>query len=167
MIDPKQKLTRFGQVYAAATRIANHPQIAFAYRDTAAAESVAQAGALQETDAPTLELLQREFSISSVEELVALARVESRDNTTLLSDAGVDREFVERTRAALAKASGDDEMSDWEQYETFDYAFGFDIDLDAPPPDTDQDLGAAALGVTSSGGAVLPGSALRRPPARR
>jgi hypothetical protein len=173
MIDPKQNLTRFSQIYAAANRITNFPAPAMAtatvgggvtFRDTATAEMFAQVHALHETDAPSLAQLQQEFSISSVEEIVALARIDARENTTLLSDAGVSDDFIQRTQSALLQARPADEMSDWERYETFEYARGFDLDMNVPPPGADADLGAAALGVGPAGHVPLPVTAATPPP---
>lgn len=160
MIDPKQKLTRFSQIYAAKHR-ASIPVLAatpgVSYRDLGAAEVLARADAIHESDAAVLQNLQSTYSISSAEELIALKRIDARLNTTLVQDLGIPQEMVQQMESAITSATAiADELSDWDRYEQFEYELGFELDLTTPPPDQDVDLGAAALGAPTGPAVVLP-----------
>src|SRR5256885_1815640 len=139
MIDPKQRLTRFSQIYAAKQR-AGIPRFSLsrgvAFRDVGAATILADSNAIHESDAGVLQNLQSIYSISSAEELIALSRIDTRLNTTLVQDLGIPQAMVDQMAYSIASApEGADEMSDWDRIEQLEYESGFQIDLNAPPTD--------------------------------
>ncbi|HYI10956.1 MAG TPA: C1 family peptidase [Thermoanaerobaculia bacterium] len=157
MIDPKQKLTRFSQVYAAkerttlaaaATRGAWVP----AMRDVEMADVLARSDAVHESDGAFLGTLRSQYSISSVEELVAISRIDSKLHTTLIQDLGARPRLVKDIETSMLETpAAADEMSDWDRYEELDYALGCELDLSTPPPQDDMQLAGAALGAEPAG----------------
>ncbi len=107
MIDPKQKLTRFSQVYTAKERSSRGlvPLAGIiAFRDVAMAEVLARADAVHESDAQNLLAAQTQYSISSVEEIVAIARIDRREKTTLVEDMNLSKDIVKRVETAMMQA---------------------------------------------------------------
>lgn len=156
MSDPKQQLTRFSQIYSAARRKASAEAGAMEYRDLPLAGQMASAGVLVADDASRLRTVQALYSISTVEELVAIAWIDERQDLGLLKGLGLRDELVEGLiRTFRESRLMEPEMDDWERYESLEYALGCDLDLDSPPPPEDESLAGRALGAPPSGG--LPG----------
>lgn len=146
MTDPKQKLTRFSQIYSAERR-RTIPAAPTAYRDLPMAGALASANVLHETDASVLANLQRLYSISTVEEVVALARIDERMHLGLLDGLNVSVELTQRlVDGYTASGLAEEELSDWERFESLEYALGCEIDLEEPPPNEDEALAGGALG---------------------
>lgn len=151
MSDPKQRLTRFSQIYSAEQRQASEAAPTFR-RDLPLAGELASAHLLQKDDATALGDLQCLYSITTVEELVAIARIDERDDLGLLDGLKLRSELVQ----SLVRAFQDsdlvhEELSDWERYESLEYTLGCEIDLETPPPPEDESLAAGALGGPSPG----------------
>lgn len=147
MIDPKMALTKFSEVYEARSAVAAE-SLSFgapAHRERVAAESavrprfrdmafsLAASGSVHEQDQAVLVQLQSQYSISSVEEVVAIVRV-GKDAAKSLARAGLRQQTVRSLASAFRKTPvGREELTDWSRYERLEYTTGFDIDLNKPP----------------------------------
>jgi C1A family cysteine protease len=128
-VNPKQGLTSFQRVYAAKSTV-YRPAMAFGEFAT----SLADANAVHENDEQSLLRLRDEFSISTVEEVVALARMDTKDKTTLLSDAGISKSLANRLSKTLrATDHGKQLLLEIDRFEQLQYELGYDLDLNAPP----------------------------------
>jgi hypothetical protein len=144
--DPKQRLTRFTQIYSAERRRAADAG-PVAHRDLPLAGELASAHLLQKDDATALTDLRCLYSITTVEELVAIARVDDRRELGLLEGLKLREELVQSlVRAFQDSELVQEELSDWERYESLEYALGCELDLETPPPPEDESLAAGALG---------------------
>jgi hypothetical protein len=100
-----------------------------------------------------LRTVQVLYSISTAEELVAIARIDERLDLGLLEGLGLRDELVEGLiRAFRESRLVGPEMDDWERYESLEYALGCDLDLTNPPLPEDESLAAGALGASPSDG---------------
>jgi C1A family cysteine protease len=128
-VNPKQGLTSFQRVYAAKSTV-QRPMMAFGEFAT----SLADANAVHENDEQSLLRLRDEFSISTVEEVVALARIDTKDKTTLLSDAGISKSLANRLSKTLrATDHGKQLLVEIDRFEQLQYELGYDLDLNDPP----------------------------------
>jgi C1A family cysteine protease len=120
------------------------------FADTAIA--FAASGVVGETNEAALAQLGSDYSISSVEEVVALAQIDARQDGKLLERVGLNRRLVQRLARQFRSApSGRDELVDWSRYDRFSYTTGLEIDLDKPPPDQPQAFATGAAGVRVGG----------------
>jgi len=149
--DPKQRLTRFTQIYSAERRQAAEAA-PMAHRDLPLAGELASTHLVQKDDATALGDLQCLYSITTVEELVAIARIDEREKLGLLDGLKLRSELVRSLVGAFQDSDlVQEELSDWERYESFEYTLGCEIDLETPPPSEDESLAAGALGGPSPG----------------
>lgn len=142
MIDPKQHLTPVREVYI----VKDEPQMYMAVRaDDDFALQLAGADVVHEDDAAQFAALQNEFSISTIEEVAALAR-RDQSGTSFLADAGLPTGVGQRVLNEFAQTPrGAAELRDWERYDRFVYRSGCELDLNSPPTFTAaQTLGGAA-----------------------
>jgi hypothetical protein len=148
MTDPKMALTKFTEVYAARSAFASEALrlgrdnlresvaadtalIRPRFRDTAF--SLAASGSVHEQDEVALAQLQSQYSISSVEEVVAISRV-SKGGTKLLARAGLRPQTVRSLATAFRRTPvGKQELADWARYDRLEYTTGFEINLNKPP----------------------------------
>jgi hypothetical protein len=161
MTDPKMGLTKFVDVYAAKSAVAvagpGGGQLGAGAPGAAgggfvapaqygsSALSLAASDTLHEDDQGALFGMVAQYSISSVEELLAVSRLSSGDGPKLLKRAGIPEETVNRIREGYAATpQGEAEVADWARYERLTYTTGFDLDLNNPPADPVPQLGAAA-----------------------
>ncbi len=147
MINPKQRLTQVRDVYV----LKDNPAAMNAARVSGDfAAEMASADVVHEYEASQFAQLQDQYSISTVEEIVELARRDTADATTLLTNAGLGPQVGQRIyQQFMNTPHGLEEVRDWERYDRFDYAFGNDIDFSTPPPLTTSPAlagPAAALG---------------------
>jgi hypothetical protein len=163
MTNPKQRLTQIGDVY----RIKDDPQRrARASRSGDLAASEALAAAVHEDEAQTFAAAAERYSLTTVEEIAALARVDQQAGTTLLADAGLPPDVGTRFLQALANTEpGQAELADWERYDRMEYELGCELDFTTPPPD-EPPPPAAGLGAPAVFGAGAAGAAppLAAPP---
>jgi hypothetical protein len=180
MTDPKMALTKFSDVYRAKSAVAVAvgelgavgdggaggggvvEALAVGPRFREMAVALATSGSVREQDEATLVQIQTEYSISSVEELVALSRVDRKRGGKLLARVGIKGQTVKQLTASFSKtAGGEEELSDWSRYERFEYNTGLELDLDNPPPDEPAAFGAiaapAGFGAPAPGGPQPPG----------
>jgi hypothetical protein len=182
MPDPKMALTKFTDVYAAkqspnieamarGLRAAREPRgggglaamfleadAAPEYREVTA--ELATAGSVHETDQGALLQAQAQYSISSFEELIALAEVDRRRKTSLVRHTGVPVATVNRVaRTYRTTEHGKEELADWRRYDRLRYTTGCDIDLNKPPADQPDALGEVGLAVGGGAGAPAAGPA--------
>ncbi|MDQ6891092.1 MAG: C1 family peptidase [Acidobacteriota bacterium] len=155
MIDPKQGLTRFSQVYLAKQQ----PGIMEGVSEMAASA----AAAVHETDGPALTTLQENYSISSVEELIALARVAARTKLDLQQTIGITADLTQRLQENFeATKVGGQELASWKRYEAFRYELGCELDFERPPVPAPGRFGSA-LGPLNQQTPSLPVPALAAP----
>ncbi len=153
MIDPKAGLTRFSQIDSARSRTRAEGQLSVSVHDIEVAGHLAGHPAFLATSRERLTEAQQRYSISTVEELLALARVDAKRKSGLLKRIGIPPELVGRlTEAFVGTDRGAAEVDDWRRFEQLDYTTGFHADFAAPPPS--PHLLGAALGVAAP---VLPG----------
>jgi len=154
MIRPKQGLHSFTRIYQAKST----PPPARANLFGSFAAELAAANVVHETDAQMLQNAQDEYSISTLEEITALARLDISEGTNLLQDMGLAPDIRDRllnTFAALA--GGQDALREMERYEKIKYELGCVLDLANPPVDH------GFLGPVNAGGVIFgapPGAAL-------
>lgn len=87
----------------------------------------------------------REYSITTVEELLALDWVDRRSGTDYVREIGISPRFAEQLgRAFVESASGREEIQDWERFEQYEYSTGLSLDESEEPPlpDSEPELGA-------------------------
>jgi hypothetical protein len=176
MLDPKMALTKFTDVYAArqspdaleASRGPSGARRRGARRGRPGAflraggapefgeltAELAAAGSVREGDEAALLNAQAQYSISSYEELIALAGVDRRMKSSLVRRTGVPVATVRQVaRTFRATAHGKEELSDWRRYERLSYSTGCDIDLNKPPADHPDGLAADIGARAPAGGA--------------
>jgi hypothetical protein len=113
MNDPKQGLTKFGDLYQF---------IAAAAREF-----------LSTDDLATLRDLQQKYSIHTLEELVALARVVGREKLPSLEKIGVSDDLIHRVESTLKESeAGKQLLSEMEGYEQEHYSRGCKLDSAIP-----------------------------------
>jgi hypothetical protein len=128
MLNPKQNLTSFTRVYQAKVGL---PEMGLAYGALAA--QFAQENTIHETDAALLRQLQENQSISTIEELAALARVDATQKTHFMTDLGIPGDMATRVINSLSKIRPDI-LADIERLEKLEYTLGCDLDFSSPPP---------------------------------
>jgi hypothetical protein len=149
-------LTKFSDVYQAKSdsvrgRVGTE---IYATRHSSLAGELASAGAVHETDEQALRVLQSDYSISTIEEIVALADVAERKRKRILKDLPISPQTVQGLVRAYTKSDlGKLEIADWKRYERFKYQLGCEIDLESPPPDEPPGitLGAGGAGLPPGG----------------
>jgi hypothetical protein len=128
MLNPKQNLTSFSRVYQAKSAA---PQIELAYGGLAA--EFAKEDTVHETDAAVLSQLPQTQSISTIEELAALARLDATQGTHFIADLGLPSDLPTRVIDSLGKIRPDT-LADIERFEKLEYTLGCDLDFSSPPP---------------------------------
>lgn len=137
MVDPKQALTKFSAVAAATVHMRDLGAPPPADRYGELATTLALGGALEESNRDLFSLLAAEFSITSVEEVLALAQLDQRDDLGLLRSVSLESETVARLAEMYSSTpAGASEVSDWRRYDNFEYATGLELDLSSPPTDS-------------------------------
>jgi len=158
MINPKQGLHSFARIYQAK----NTPPNARAKVFGNFAAQLADSDAVHETDAMMLQNAQEQYSINTIEEMAALARMDARKGTAFLKNIGLAPDMQTRILGLLDKVpEGKEILQEIERYEKLNYSFGCDLDFSSPPPDENFLRPAQAGGVTFGAappGAVPPGS---------
>src|SRR5437762_3616081 len=135
MFNPKQRLTSFSRVYQAKSALS---QMAFG-ADAAenafggVAAEFARQDAVHETDAAVLSQLARTQSITTIEELAALARLDATQKTSFITDLGLPSDLSTRIIEQLRKVRPE-ALADIERFEKLEYTLGYDIDFSSPPP---------------------------------
>jgi hypothetical protein len=148
MFNPKQRLTSFSRVYQAKYALsqmafgANAAESAFG----GVAAEFARQDALHETDAAVLSQLARTQSITTIEELAALARLDATQKTSFITDLGLPTDLAARIIDQLRKVRPA-ALADIERFEKLEYTLGYDIDFSSPPPTTNPFQPAVVGGV--------------------
>jgi hypothetical protein len=175
MIRPKQGLHSFTRLYQAREAAPAERLAVFG----AFAASLAEAKVIGENDASTLQNIQAVYSISTIEELAAIARIDDQHKTSLLKNLGLSPDIVKRISVAIGQApQGKAMLDDLERYEKMQYSLGCHMDFTIPPKRKNLlkpvsvagiTFGAAALpasgGGAIAGGPAAPGGAGALPPA--
>jgi len=114
---------------------------------SALAESVAP----EELSAGIVDRLARN-SITTVEELLGLAHVDRRFDTSFLAELGVSPEAVESLRDGYGQTDiGRAELRDWERFDQYEYALGFEWRETEEPEAGEQEVGASASSAPTGG----------------
>jgi C1A family cysteine protease len=142
MLNPKQNLTSFTRVYQAKLGL---PEMELAHGSLAA--QFAQENTIHESDAALLRQLQENQSISTIEELAALARLDATQKTHFMTDLGISGDMATRVINSLSKIRPDI-LADIERFEKLEYTLGYDIDFSSPPPTINPFQPAVVGGVT-------------------
>jgi hypothetical protein len=147
MTDPKAALTELSTVLVASEFVGREEFRLAEQRFGSSVVTLAESGAVARV-ASSVDLLRAEYSVTSVEEVVALQRVEERRDVRFLERAGLNPKDVAYLAAEFAKSErGQLEVADWDRYTRFEYPTGCEIDLDNPPEEEPQ---AFALGTPGS-----------------
>ncbi len=128
MLNPKQNLTSFTRVYQAKSGL---PQIEQVFGGVAA--EFAKEDTVHESDAAVLGQLPQTQSISTIEELAALARLDATQKTNFIKDLGLPSDMSTRIIDSLGKIRPDT-LADMERFEKLEYTLGCDLDFSSPPP---------------------------------
>ena len=158
MDNPKQALTSFTRLYQAKAAPTQSRAPAFG----SFAATLAEANVVRESDADALSRLPQEYSIHTIEELAALARIDAKRQTHLLKDMGLPTTMGKRMLDAL-KETGKEVLADMERYERLEYTLGCELDFSKPPSPTNPFQPATVGGVIF--GAPPPGGQPPPPPA--
>jgi C1A family cysteine protease len=148
MLNPKQNLTSFSRVYQAKSALLQ-PALGAGVAELAfggVAVEFAKQNTVHETDAAALSNLQQTQSISTIEELVALARLDETQKTHFIKDLGLPSDLPTRLIDQLRKVSPEI-LVEIERFEKFEYALGCDLDFNSPPPTINPFQPAAVGGV--------------------
>lgn len=130
MINPKQNLTSLTSIYLAkrAPRPARHVVPEFA-------AALAEADIVHESEEAALMALQALYSISTIEEVAALAHLDDKSKTTLVKELGLPAATARRIlKTFRTNRLGKENLQEWERFQRFEYHLGCEIDLNAPPP---------------------------------
>jgi hypothetical protein len=151
VLNPKARLTRLSAV----VRLAQQPELRSQPGVPELYHALAASGAGEELSAGMVDKLARN-SITTVEELLGLARVDQRFDTSFLSDLDVSVSAIDALRSAYVKTEiGRDELRDWVRFEQYEYALGFEWRETEEPSGGQQELGAEAPSASLDGGVNL------------
>ncbi len=96
----------------------------------------------------------RDHAITTVEELVGLAHVDRRFQTSFIQELGVSSTWVDNLEVALAETrAGAEELEDWQRYEQYEYAYGLDLgetEEPGPPTQEEHETSSALLGAPAT-----------------
>lgn len=148
MINPKQALTSFTRLYQA--KAAPTPTRLYSFGDFAA--NMATANVVHETDAVALQKLPQQYSIHTIQELAALARIDERQKTTFLKDLGLPADIAQRVLTAMQQF-GPNSMTQMERYEQMEYGLGFELDFSNPTPPAPSPFAPTHVGGVTFGAA--------------
>lgn len=130
MINPKQSLTPLSSIYLATS--AQRPARAVVPQFAA---TLASANAVLDTEEAPLMALQDSYSISTVEELAALAHLDSKQKTSFFKELGLPAALARRLLKTFRGSDhGKEQIQEWERYQEFQLELGCDLDFDSPPP---------------------------------
>lgn len=130
MINPKQSLTSLASVY-----LASSPQRPARSVVPQFAANLATANVILEAEESPLTALQDAYSISTVEELAALAHLDSKQKTTFFKELGLPLALARRLLKTFRESDqGKEQIQEWERYQEFHLELGCDLDLNSPPP---------------------------------
>lgn len=127
-MNPKQNLTPFTRVLQAKLESPDAGPT-----DDNFAARFAREGTIRDADAAMLSQLQKNQSISTIEELAALARLDATQKTHFMADLGIPSDMARRLINALSKVRPDI-LADIERLEKCEYTLGCDLDFSSPPP---------------------------------
>ncbi len=164
MIKPKQGLHSFTRLYQA--KNAPLPARAGVFGNFAA--GLANADVIHETDAAALQAVQTQYSISTIEELAGLARIDARHNTTLLQNMGLAPGIGARVTSKMEELPEGKALAlNFDRYDKIQYTLGCDLDFSKPPPRQPLLKPVTVMGVTfgSAPGAAPPAGGPPIPPA--
>jgi hypothetical protein len=148
MLNPKQNLTSFTRVYQAKSALLQ-PALGAGVAELAfggVAAEFARQNTVHETDAAALSTLQQTQSISTIEELAALARLDATQGTSFIKDLGLPSDLPTRIINQLGEVRPET-LADIARFEKLEYTLGCDLDFSSPPPTVDPFQPAVVGGV--------------------
>jgi len=148
MLNPKQNLTSFTRVYQAKSALL-HPALGAGVAERAfgdVAAEFARQNTVHENDAAALSTLPQTQSISTIEELAALARLDATKGTSFIQDLGLPSDLPNRIISQL-RAVRPEALADIERFEKLEYELGCDLDFSIPPPAVDPFQPAVVGGI--------------------
>jgi hypothetical protein len=148
MLNPKQNLTSFTRVYQAKSALLQ-PALGAGVAELAfggVAAEFARQNTVHETDAAALSTLPQTHSINTIEELVALARLDATKGTSFIQDLGLPSDLAARIIDQLRKVRPET-LADIERFEKLEYELGCDLDFSSPPPTVDPFQPAVVAGI--------------------
>ena len=148
MLNPKQNLTSFTRVYQAKSALLQ-PALGAGVAELAfggVAAEFARQNTVHETDAAALSTLPQTHSINTIEELVALARLDATQKTNFIKDLGLPSDLSTRIIDQLRKVRPET-LADIERFEKLEYELGCDLDFSSPPPTVDPFQPAVVAGI--------------------
>src|ERR1700738_3156655 len=158
MLNPKQNLTSFARVYQAKAALPQGAEMMFG----AFAAALAKDDTVHEYDASVLSQLPQAQSITCVEEVAALARIDELKGTKFIKDLGIQEDLSHRMIESLKKLNPN-VLSDMERFEKLEYTLGCELDFSTPPPSVNLLQPTVVAGMTF--GAPPPSGGQPPPPA--
>jgi hypothetical protein len=129
MINPKQNLTSLKSLYLA-THSAE-PARRFLPEFAAA---LAEADTVHENEQTAFLAMQELYSISTIEEVAAIAHIDTGAKTSLIKSLGLSAAAAKRILKSFRDHPlGKQTLEEWERFQQYEYQLGCDLDLDAPP----------------------------------
>lgn len=129
MINPKQNLTSLSSLYLAKHLVPPARRIVPDF-----AVDLAEADTVHENEEAAFLALQELYSISTIEEVAAIAQIDAREKTSLVKDLGLTDAAAKRILKSFREHPlGKQNLQEWERSQEYAYHLGCDLDLDAPP----------------------------------